>query len=315
MENDKKPNTEKEKINHTGPLTKLDDIKSKYILQKIFYIMHKRKALQLIQYNKNSQEKLNFSIQDFNKLSKIYSSIEIELIPVNNKYGQFINILKSEEKKYFHIYFNNDKNEIKRYSIKKDEKITKIKIIINYQVESFRELFYGFKCIESIYFKKFIRNNINDMSHMFNWCSSLKKINILNCNTNNVTNMSWMFNGCSSLEDIDLSNFNTKNVKNMNSMFCECTSLKVLNLSNFDTKKVIDMSFMFYKCTSLKEIDISNFDTKNVFYSKNMFSKCKALTEIKLPHHFINGESDIKNIFNINSKGLKVIFINKSINK
>ena len=43
----------------------LDDIKSKYILQKIFYIMHKRKALQLIQYNKNSQEK-----EDDNKNSQ-----------------------------------------------------------------------------------------------------------------------------------------------------------------------------------------------------------------------------------------------------
>ena len=309
-------NTRKDETSQTESQTKLENIKSKYILQKIFNILHKRKTLQLVQYNKNYQEKLNITINDFNKLSKIYSSIEIELIPVENKYGQFINILKNEEKKYFHIYFNNDnKNEIKRYSIKKDEKIKIIKIIINYQVESLSELFYGFKCIESINFKKFIRNNITDMSQMFNWCSSLKKINILNCNTNNVTNMSWMFNGCSSLEDIDLSNFNTKNVKNMNSMFCECTSLKVLNLSNFDTKKVIDMSFMFYKCSSLKEIDISNFDTKNVFYSKNMFSKCKALTEIKLPHHFINGESDIKNIFNINSKGLRVIFINKSINK
>ena len=154
---------------------KLENLKCDYFLQKILNNPSKKRALEFLKYNKKTQQRLNFNINNYKKYCEEYSSIEIEIILMENKYGQFINILKSEEKKYFHIYFNNDKNEIKRYSIKKDEKITKIKIIINYQVESFRELFYGFKCIESIYFKKFIRNNINDMSHMFNWCSSLKK--------------------------------------------------------------------------------------------------------------------------------------------
>ena len=50
--------------------------------------------------------------------------------------------------------------------------------------------------IESIKFKKFIRNNVTNMSYMFYGCSSLKEINLNNFNTNNVTDMSDMFSGC-----------------------------------------------------------------------------------------------------------------------
>ena len=42
-----------------------------------------------------------------------------------------------------------------------------IKIIIDYQIKSFELLFYECKCIESINFKKFYRNNINNMENMF----------------------------------------------------------------------------------------------------------------------------------------------------
>ena len=68
--------------------------------------------------------------------------------------------------------------------------MTKIKIIIDYQVKSFKELFYKCECIESINFKKFYRNNINNMNHMFFGCILLKELNFNNFNTNNVTNMS-----------------------------------------------------------------------------------------------------------------------------
>ena len=111
-------------------------------------------------------------------------------------YGKFINI-KEEDKKYFHIYFNdNKKKEIE--SLYKDDNVSKISIIIDYQIKSFSELFYNCECIESIKFKKFYRNNVTDMSWMFYGCSSLKKINLFNFNTNNNIDISWIFEGCSS---------------------------------------------------------------------------------------------------------------------
>ena len=45
------------------------------------------------------------------------------------------------------------------------------------------------------------------MKGMFSGCSSLKKLNLSNCNTNNVTDMRYIFRGYSSLEDINISNF------------------------------------------------------------------------------------------------------------
>ena len=65
-----------------------------------------------------------------------------------------------------------------------------------------------------------------------------------------------MFNFCSSLKSIDLSSFNTSNVKNMKYMFCDCYSLESIDLSSFNTSNVNNMSYMFYKCCSLKKENI-----------------------------------------------------------
>ena len=122
---------------------------------------------------------------------------KIEIKPVKNKIDKFINIKQGDEK-YYHIYINNGKKEIKRNYINKDV-ITEIiiKIIIDYQIKSFKDLFSYCNCIESIYFKKFFRTNITNMSYMFYRCSSLKELNLNNFNINNVTEMFCMFDGCS----------------------------------------------------------------------------------------------------------------------
>ena len=102
--------------------------------------------------------------------------------------------------------------------INENHNISKIYIIIDYQVESFSNLFKNCRYIESINFKKFYRNNIIDMSYIFNGCSSLKELNLNNFNTNNVTNMKSMFLGRFALKKLNLNNFNTNNVTNMSSV-------------------------------------------------------------------------------------------------
>ena len=59
--------------------------------------------------------------------------------------------LKKEDEQYYHIYFNNNKEEIKRNYINKDE-IKIIKIIIDYKIESLEKLFGDCECIESMKF-------------------------------------------------------------------------------------------------------------------------------------------------------------------
>ena len=129
-----------------------ENLKSNYFLQKIFEHIKRNKSLKIIKYNKKIQNRLNISIKDYKEYSEIYSSIEIEIIPIKNEYVKFINIKGDES--YYHIYFNDDKIEtknyltnyddeieIKNYSINYNDKISKIKIIIDYQIKSFEYLF------------------------------------------------------------------------------------------------------------------------------------------------------------------------------
>ena len=240
---------------------KFANIKNDYFLRELFSILVKKRSLEIIKYNKNIKRRLNININYYKEYSETYSSIEIEIIPIENKYGQFINV--EPEDSYCHIYFNNNNEEIKRNYFEKEDHVTKIKIIIDFQINNFDLLFSECNCIKSVNFKKFYRNNIIDTSYMFWKCSSLKEINFLSFNTNNVTNMSYMFCHCESLKELDLSKFNTDNVTNMRGMFSNCKSLEKINLSNFNTNKVTDMTYMFCECSSLKEIDVSNFNISN----------------------------------------------------
>ena len=134
----------------SNPIT--ENIKSRYILSKIYNNMTKKKILQIVKYNKRIKNRLNLDVKDY----KEHCEIEIEIISDKGKYGRFINI-NENDKLYYYIYFNDNKEEIKnKYEIDEQDKVRKIKIIIDYQVKSFNELFRWCKCIESINFKKLI---------------------------------------------------------------------------------------------------------------------------------------------------------------
>ena len=278
---------EKFEKNKIKLVSKYENIKTDYFIEKVFNILVKEKLLNIVKYNKNIRKRINININDYKENLEKYSSIEIEIKTINNKCGFFINILY-ENGIYYHIYFNNKKEKIKRNYINENEKIKIIKIKIDYQIKSFKDLFHNCKCIESISFKKFYRNDIKDMSNMFNGCSSLKEINLNNFNTNNVTDMSFMFSGCSSLKELNLNNFITNNVTNMCHMFSYCSFLEELNLNNFITNNVTNMNFMFYECSSLKELSLNNFNTKNITNILGMFDRCSNELIIKIKTQYKN---------------------------
>ena len=268
MNSDNLKNKEEGELNQIKAKDKFEYLKSDYFLEKLFNNLERKKLLKILKYNKRIKNRININIKDYKEYSEIYSPIEIEIKPVNNAHGSFINIVKENEK-YFNIYFNNDKEEIKRNYINKDEKVKIIKIIINHQIRSLNHLFSFCECIEYLYFKTFVRNNIEDMNSMFSGCISLKELNLNNFNTDNVNDMSLMFNRCLQLKELNLNNFKTDKVKYMQLMFSECSSLEELNL-DFNTKNIVDMSLMFYKCFSLKKLSFKNF---NINYETNMQGK------------------------------------------
>ena len=225
-------------------------IRNKYLIKNILNSLEQKLYLKLIKYNKKIQKKLNFSIKDY----KEYNQIEIEITLVkNNISGNFINI-EENNKSFFHIYFDNKRKRRNYISVK--DNISKIKIIIDYEIKSFKNLFDKCHCISNINFIKFNRNDIEDMSFMFYECKNLININFSYFNTSKVTDMGFMFSNCS--------------------------SLKELNLSNFNTSKVINMGFMFNNCSSLNNLDISKFQINDNTNINSMFSRCSNDLKIKI---------------------------------
>ena len=78
--------------------------------------MQKNIALNIVKYNKILQKKLNITIKDFSDFKDLYLTTKIEIIPVKNKYGKFINVYEYN-KEYYHIYFNDNKEEVKNINI------------------------------------------------------------------------------------------------------------------------------------------------------------------------------------------------------
>ena len=119
-----------EKSNLIKSKNQFINLKSNYILKRLFGIMQTRLSLKIIKCNINIQKRLNININNYKDFSEKFSSIELEIIPIQNKYGSFIKI-KEEDKKYFHIYFNDNKEEIKKTELYKEDKVSKINIVSN----------------------------------------------------------------------------------------------------------------------------------------------------------------------------------------
>ena len=286
-------NNDSKENNENNSMCKLDNIKSKLILRKIFDILCREDLLRIVKYNKKLQNKLNLKIKDFEEGLKYYSLIEFEMKIKKDEFGKFINVLNGKDKHFYHIYFNEDRIETRRRYVKQNEKIDKIKIVLGYGVLSFEKLFKDCRCIESIHFKKFHRINISNMDYMFSGCSSLKEINFEKFITENVKSMDSMFSGCSSLNELNLSNFNTSNVINMVFMFSDCSSLKELDVSNFNINKVDDMSLMFSGCFSLETLELFNCNNANETKMRYLFNGCSfmLISYIKSRYEFLKKEA------------------------
>ena len=162
-------------IHQNETMNLLSNIKSPNVLKNIlFSYCIKFKSLNLLKKNKMLQTRINLSIKDYKEYSEYLSRIEIEIIPIKNSIGSFINIMSQVDEPYFHIYFNNSQTELQRYFFNKKDRV--IKIIIEHQVKSFYGLFQNCQSIESIVFKKFYRKDTINMSNMFYKCQSLKKL-------------------------------------------------------------------------------------------------------------------------------------------
>ena len=101
----------KKKSEKKSKIDLFSQIKSVFILKKLYDIIETKK-LSIVKYNKNIQNRINVNIKNYKEYLEIYSTIEIEIILIKNKYDDFINI-NENEKLYYHTYINDSEVEIK----------------------------------------------------------------------------------------------------------------------------------------------------------------------------------------------------------
>jgi len=105
-------NQEKEEVDQIKTKHILDNLQCDFFLEKLFNNLHKKKSFELIKYNNQIKERLHLNMNDYRKFCELYSSIEIEILPIKDEYSKFINMKYDD--KYYHIYFDDYKEEIKR---------------------------------------------------------------------------------------------------------------------------------------------------------------------------------------------------------
>ena len=286
------------------------NIRSAYILRIVIKNhLRKKRYYKLAQHNKDLQEKLMINLEDYKEYYKIlYNRTELELIPIS-KLEPDINyffIKRKEKKEYYHIYFNDDKNnEINRSYITYKDKVNKITIKLDMELESLAGLFTDCIVIKEIKFTKFNRNDFTDLKELFYGCKFLDKVDITKFKTPNVTNINWMFARCESLKELNILNFDTSNVTEMMCVFSGCYFLKDLKF-NFDTKNVTNMRNMFFKCKSLTKLDVSNFETTNVMNFNDMFYECINLNDLNISNFkLIKKDVQISRMFGRCNKDLE----------
>ena len=133
----------------------------------------------------------------------------------------------------------------------------------------------------------------SDSSYLFYDFKALNEINFNNnFDTSFVIYMISMFQFCTSLKEIDLSGFDTKNVIEMGNLFCMFDNesgtvldnklSKIIFGKEFSTEKVISFSQMFAGCYNLTSLDIASWNTGNVEDMTSVFAYCDGLTSIDI---------------------------------
>ena len=190
---------------------------------------------------------------------------------------------------------------VSTYELKKGK--NKIQIIIKNKINDLEGMFQFCNTLKNIDGLKYLdTNEIKNFSGIFWGCSSLSDINGLeNWNVSNGNNFSYMFYKCSSLKDINgLKNWNVSNGNNFSYMFYECFSLSSINgLENWNVSNGNKFSYMFHNCTSLKDLNgLENWEVSSGKDFIGMFSRCSLLSNI----------SELKNWKFSNGKNLECMF-------
>ena len=144
-------------------------------------------------------------------------------------------------------------------------------------------LFGNFENVTAIHFNDCLYTDlVVDWNGFFDYCVSLKSLDLSFFNTDSAETMANLFNHCESLTALDVSNFNTQYVRTMSQMFCGCYQLENLTLFSTSTANVHTFSEMFSGCEKLESLDLLWMNTSNGISFSAMFKNCRALKHLDL---------------------------------
>ena len=130
------------------------------------------------------------------------------------------------------------------------------------------DLFRGCTTIKLIEFLSDNEIYLTSMSHTFDSCNSLEKIQ--NLNIDQVENLEYAFHNCENLYSLDIKGTLSNIEINTEYMFANCESLSSINLDYFSGNELINMNSMFSNCKSINSLLIG-FNTEKVTNMDNLF--------------------------------------------
>ena len=268
----------------------------------------------------NNKDILQKDIEEIRSLLKVEyykeCELEYELEKNNNQIRIFGENFVKNNKDNCKIKINNntDKEDIidiyKYNEYKEKNKKLTITLYMKNNVEDLSGLFNGCKALKKInrIFDINSNSSIYDISDLFQECKYLETLpdSISEWDTSKIVNMSGLFYGCERLESLpNISKWNTGNVTNMMSMFNGCKSLKSIpDISSWDISKTENISCMFINCSSLRQIPegISNWNTSKCQKFKYIFKGCIKVTQFPNTQNWnkksVTDQSEINKMFN-----------------
>lgn len=125
-------------------------------------------------------------------------------------------------------------------------------------------------------------SNLLTMSSMFNYCSTLLKLDLRGWKTTNVQSFYNMFYHCEKMTEVNVSSFDFTNATSCEGMFGYCYKLKKADLRCIKGNKITTFKNMFLYNSVIEEIDLSNMETTSVTTANTMFGECPKLKKIDI---------------------------------
>lgn len=145
-----------------------------------------------------------------------------------------------------------------------------------------------------------------NLTFFFDFFTACTSFDLGQMDTSRLEDMTGMFQGCSSLESIDLSKIDLSNVLKFTQLFKDCASLQSVSMGSGDYN-ASSIARMFEGCTSLEHINLSQINFPKLEYADELFKECVSLVDIKMP---IISSPSLKNLIGLFQNCSELTYLN-----